>query len=100
MAPQNSEADGVQLQAVEAVQKRSGRSGGGGGANGASGGGAGGRDLEGQEETISEGSIDRIPLRQWIMHGAIMFGREFCYAMETALVTPVLLQIGKAKDLI
>uniref|UniRef100_A0A3B5AI62 Solute carrier family 45 member 4-like n=1 Tax=Stegastes partitus TaxID=144197 RepID=A0A3B5AI62_9TELE len=23
-----------------------------------------------------------------------MFGREFCYAMETALVTPVLLQIG------
>uniref|UniRef100_A0A8C1XND5 Solute carrier family 45 member 4 n=1 Tax=Cyprinus carpio TaxID=7962 RepID=A0A8C1XND5_CYPCA len=41
-----------------------------------------------------EGSIDRIPLRQWIMHGAVMFGREFCYAMETALVTPVLLQIG------
>ncbi|XP_056597931.1 solute carrier family 45 member 4 [Triplophysa dalaica] len=94
MAPQNSEADGVQLQAVEAVQKHSGRSGGEGGANGASGGGAGGRDLEGQEETVSEGSIDRIPLRQWIMHGAIMFGREFCYAMETALVTPVLLQIG------
>ncbi|CAL8396834.1 unnamed protein product [Gadus morhua 'NCC'] len=28
------------------------------------------------------------------MHGAVMFGREFCYAMETALVTPVLLQIG------
>ncbi|XP_073340837.1 solute carrier family 45 member 4 [Pagrus major] len=28
------------------------------------------------------------------MHGAVMFGREFCYAMETALVLPVLLQIG------
>lgn len=65
----------------------------GGGANGA--GGAGGRDLETQEESVSEGSIDRIPLRQWIMHGAVMFGREFCYAMETALVTPVLLQIGE-----
>lgn len=91
MAPQNSEADDVQLQAVEVVQKQSRRSGAGGGANGASG---GGRDLESQEESVSEGSIDRIPLRQWIMHGAIMFGREFCYAMETALVTPVLLQIG------
>uniref|UniRef100_A0A8C5U2F2 Solute carrier family 45 member 4 n=1 Tax=Malurus cyaneus samueli TaxID=2593467 RepID=A0A8C5U2F2_9PASS len=41
-----------------------------------------------------EGSIDRIPIRLWVMHGAVMFGREFCYAMETALVTPVLLQIG------
>uniref|UniRef100_A0A673G144 Solute carrier family 45 member 4 n=1 Tax=Sinocyclocheilus rhinocerous TaxID=307959 RepID=A0A673G144_9TELE len=71
-----------------AVEKRAG----GGGANGV--GGAGGRDLESHEESVSEGSIDRIPLRQWIMHGAVMFGREFCYAMETALVTPVLLQIG------
>ncbi|KAK9958150.1 hypothetical protein ABG768_012324 [Culter alburnus] len=90
MAPQNTEADGVQMQAamVPPVEKH----GGGGGANGA--GGAGGRDLETQEESVSEGSIDRIPLRQWIMHGAVMFGREFCYAMETALVTPVLLQIG------
>ncbi|XP_067268496.1 solute carrier family 45 member 4 [Chanodichthys erythropterus] len=90
MAPQNTEADAVQMQAamVPPVEKH----GGGGGANGA--GGAGGRDLETQEESVSEGSIDRIPLRQWIMHGAVMFGREFCYAMETALVTPVLLQIG------
>ncbi|XP_016365804.1 solute carrier family 45 member 4-like [Sinocyclocheilus rhinocerous] len=86
MAPQNTEADAVQMQA--AVEKRAG----GGGANGV--GGAGGRDLESHEESVSEGSIDRIPLRQWIMHGAVMFGREFCYAMETALVTPVLLQIG------
>ncbi|KAL1254985.1 hypothetical protein QQF64_013046 [Cirrhinus molitorella] len=90
MAPQNTEADAVQMQAaaVTPAEKRDG----GGGANGA--GGAGGRDLECQEESVSEGSIDRIPLRQWIMHGAVMFGREFCYAMETALVTPVLLQIG------
>lgn len=58
-------------------------------------GGASGRDQESQEESASEASIDRIPLRLWVMNGAIMFGREFCYAMETALVTPVLLQIGK-----
>lgn len=51
-------------------------------------------EAETQEETISEGSIDRIPTRLWVMHGAVMFGREFCYAMETALVTPILLQIG------
>uniref|UniRef100_A0A8D0EU21 Solute carrier family 45 member 4 n=1 Tax=Strix occidentalis caurina TaxID=311401 RepID=A0A8D0EU21_STROC len=38
--------------------------------------------------------VYRIPIRLWVMHGAVMFGREFCYAMETALVTPVLLQIG------
>ncbi|XP_061674840.1 solute carrier family 45 member 4-like [Syngnathoides biaculeatus] len=34
------------------------------------------------------------PLHRWVMHGAVMFGREYCYAMETALVIPVLLQIG------
>lgn len=51
-------------------------------------------EAETQEETTSEGSIDRIPTRLWVMHGAVMFGREFCYAMETALVTPILLQIG------
>ncbi|KAG9345024.1 hypothetical protein JZ751_009564, partial [Albula glossodonta] len=52
------------------------------------------QETESQEGSVSEGSADRIPLRKWVMHGAIMFGREFCYAMETALVTPVLLQIG------
>uniref|UniRef100_A0A3B3ZD52 Uncharacterized protein n=1 Tax=Periophthalmus magnuspinnatus TaxID=409849 RepID=A0A3B3ZD52_9GOBI len=35
-----------------------------------------------------------IPRHRWVMNGAVMFGREFCYAMETALVTPVLLRIG------
>ncbi|KAG8515462.1 Solute carrier family 45 member 4, partial [Galemys pyrenaicus] len=55
----------------------------------------GGRAAEPREETGSEGSADRTPVRLWVMHGAVMFGREFCYAMETALVTPVLLQIGK-----
>ncbi|XP_074540155.1 solute carrier family 45 member 4-like isoform X2 [Halichoeres trimaculatus] len=47
-----------------------------------------------EEEEEEEGQGVRIPLHRWVMHGAVMFGREFCYAMETALVTPVLLQIG------
>ncbi|KAJ8288186.1 hypothetical protein COCON_G00008450 [Conger conger] len=53
-----------------------------------------GQETASQEGSASEGSADRIPLRLWVMNGAVMFGREFCYAMETALVTPVLLQIG------
>lgn len=55
----------------------------------------GSAEPEPRDETVSEGSIDRIPVRLWVMHGAVMFGREFCYAMETALVTPILLQIGE-----
>lgn len=61
----------------------------GAGSRPGTGGGGGG------EELASEGSIEGIPLKRWVMHGAVMFGREFCYAMETALVTPVLLQIGE-----
>ncbi|XP_056237462.1 solute carrier family 45 member 4-like isoform X1 [Seriola aureovittata] len=49
------------------------------------------KEVEVEEE---EGRGKRIPLHRWVMNGAVMFGREFCYAMETALVTPVLLQIG------
>ncbi|KAK3511390.1 hypothetical protein QTP70_006110 [Hemibagrus guttatus] len=89
-------SDAMQVQKVmvvpaKAASRGSDRGGGGDRANAAAG--ASGRDQENQEESASEGSIDRIPLRQWVMNGAIMFGREFCYAMETALVTPVLLQI-------
>ncbi|XP_044063270.1 solute carrier family 45 member 4-like isoform X2 [Siniperca chuatsi] len=47
-----------------------------------------------ESEKEEEGRGMQIPLHRWVMHGAVMFGREFCYAMETALVTPVLLQIG------
>ncbi|XP_038567494.1 solute carrier family 45 member 4 isoform X1 [Micropterus salmoides] len=49
---------------------------------------------ESQKEVEEEGRGMQTPLHRWVMHGAVMFGREFCYAMETALVTPVLLQIG------
>uniref|UniRef100_A0A4W5KL09 Solute carrier family 45 member 4 n=1 Tax=Hucho hucho TaxID=62062 RepID=A0A4W5KL09_9TELE len=53
------------------------------------------RDEESPDGSLGEGAGGGpIPLRKWVMHGAVMFGREFCYAMETALVTPVLLQIG------
>ncbi|XP_071990585.1 membrane-associated transporter protein [Engystomops pustulosus] len=34
-----------------------------------------------------------------IMHGMAMFGREFCYAVEAAFVTPVLLSVGLPKSL-
>lgn len=53
-------------------------------------------DSESEKDTEEEGGRGvPIPMHRWVMHGAVMFGREFCYAMETALVTPVLLQIGK-----
>ncbi|XP_038245707.1 solute carrier family 45 member 4 isoform X1 [Dermochelys coriacea] len=78
MAPQNADSESMQVQElpVTDLQKPANK------------------ENESREETISEGSINRIPIRLWVMHGAVMFGREFCYAMETALVTPVLLQIG------
>ncbi|KAM9331024.1 membrane-associated transporter protein [Gastrophryne carolinensis] len=34
-----------------------------------------------------------------IMHSMAMFGREFCYAVEAAYVTPVLLSVGLPKSL-
>uniref|UniRef100_A0A3Q0S6K0 Solute carrier family 45 member 4 n=1 Tax=Amphilophus citrinellus TaxID=61819 RepID=A0A3Q0S6K0_AMPCI len=76
MPPQNTEADTMQVGSlVGGVSSKNSTASGG-------------------EESASEGSIEGIPLKRWVMHGAVMFGREFCYAMETALVTPVLLQIG------
>ncbi|XP_068937202.1 solute carrier family 45 member 4 isoform X2 [Petaurus breviceps papuanus] len=80
MAPQNADSESMQVQELTApapdVQKSENK------------------ESENHDETVSEGSIDRIPVRLWVMHGAVMFGREFCYAMETAWVTPILLQIG------
>lgn len=52
-------------------------------------------DMEEEEDDEEEDRGVPIPMHRWVMHAAVMFGREFCYAMETALVTPVLLQIGK-----
>lgn len=55
-------------------------------------------ESDSEKEVEEEGRGVQIPLHRWVMHGAVMFGREFCYAMETALVTPVLLQIGKEME--
>ncbi|KAM8884304.1 solute carrier family 45 member 4-like [Synchiropus picturatus] len=95
MPPQNTEADTMQVGSLvgEAVAKSSAMSqseeeNGAGETDGTGGGGRGG------DESPSETSVEGITLKRWVMHGAVMFGREFCYAMETALVTPVLLQIG------
>ncbi|XP_028673920.1 solute carrier family 45 member 4 [Erpetoichthys calabaricus] len=81
MAPQNTDQDAIQVNDISLSQLKKQKP-------------SDGKEIDSQDETVSEGSIDRIPLQRWVMHGAVMFGREFCYAMETALVTPVLLQIG------
>ncbi|XP_030002616.1 solute carrier family 45 member 4 [Sphaeramia orbicularis] len=97
MPPQNTEADAMQVGSLvggvsgknpTAPSSEEDKGGAAGETDGLGSGGQGG------EESVSEGSIEGIPLKRWVMHGAVMFGREFCYAMETALVTPVLLQIG------
>nr|XP_054968437.1 membrane-associated transporter protein isoform X1 [Pan paniscus] len=39
------------------------------------------------------------PTSRLIMHSMAMFGREFCYAVEAAYVTPVLLSVGLPSSL-
>lgn len=39
------------------------------------------------------------PTSNLIMHSMAMLGREFCYAVEAAYVTPVLLSVGLPKSL-
>ncbi|KAK2819291.1 hypothetical protein Q5P01_024852 [Channa striata] len=41
----------------------------------------------------------RRSLGRLILHGLVMFGREFCYAVEAAFVTPVLLSVGLPRSL-
>ncbi|XP_022602685.1 solute carrier family 45 member 4 [Seriola dumerili] len=100
MPPQNTEADAMQVGSLvggandknsSSDEEKGGAAGETDGSGGGGGGAGGGRT---GEESASEGSIEGITVKRWVMHGAVMFGREFCYAMETALVTPVLLQIG------
>ncbi|XP_006879323.1 PREDICTED: solute carrier family 45 member 4 [Elephantulus edwardii] len=80
MAPQNADPESMQVQELSVPSPEPQK--------------PASSEAEPPDETGSQGSIDRVPLRLWVMHGAVMFGREFCYAMETALVTPILLQIG------
>lgn len=83
MVPKNVDSVDVQMLPVDTEHDNSSS----GGVNGAT-------KMEASAKSTSEESVAHIPRCRWVMHGAIMFGREFCYAMETALVTPVLLQIG------
>lgn len=39
------------------------------------------------------------PTGRLVMHSMAMFGREFCYAVEAAFVTPVLLSVGLPRSL-
>lgn len=41
----------------------------------------------------------RRPTGRLVMHSLAMFGREFCYAVEAAYVTPVLLSVGLPRSL-
>ncbi|XP_034403220.1 membrane-associated transporter protein [Cyclopterus lumpus] len=41
----------------------------------------------------------RLSRGRLILHGMVMFGREFCYAVEAAFVTPVLLSVGLPRSL-
>ncbi|KAJ0003391.1 hypothetical protein NQD34_008489 [Periophthalmus magnuspinnatus] len=100
MPPQNTEAEAMQVGSLvvngnknPTVVNVAEEKGGAGAAREAEGSGVNAAAV-GEGESESEGSIEGIPVKRWVMHGAVMFGREFCYAMETALVTPVLLQIG------
>uniref|UniRef100_K7G8V1 Solute carrier family 45 member 2 n=1 Tax=Pelodiscus sinensis TaxID=13735 RepID=K7G8V1_PELSI len=42
---------------------------------------------------------EKKPTGRLIMHSMAMLGREFCYAVEAAFVTPVLLSVGLPKSL-
>lgn len=65
--------------------------------------------LSRKEETVYKSLTGKDPFKpvkpskkrtgQLIMHSMIMFGREFCYAVEAAFVTPVLLTVGLPKSL-
>ncbi|XP_048358707.1 membrane-associated transporter protein isoform X2 [Sphaerodactylus townsendi] len=64
---------------------------------------------DGKEETMLQslaggdlfGPVEppKKPTGRLVMHSMAMFGREFCYAVEAAFVTPVLLSVGLPKSL-
>ncbi|XP_067106359.1 LOW QUALITY PROTEIN: membrane-associated transporter protein [Osmerus mordax] len=59
------------------------------------------QDLMGSAETAVFGAVEppRRSRGRLILHGTVMFGREFCYAVEAAFVTPVLLSVGLPRSL-
>ncbi|XP_062334025.1 membrane-associated transporter protein [Osmerus eperlanus] len=59
------------------------------------------QDLMDSAETGVFGAVEppRRSRGRLILHGTVMFGREFCYAVEAAFVTPVLLSVGLPRSL-
>ncbi|XP_072228141.1 membrane-associated transporter protein isoform X1 [Leuresthes tenuis] len=58
-------------------------------------------DYMDSSETAVFGSVEppRRSRGRLILHSLVMFGREFCYAVEAAFVTPVLLSVGLPRSL-
>ncbi|KAM9841469.1 membrane-associated transporter protein [Aulostomus maculatus] len=58
-------------------------------------------DFMDSEENLVFGAVEppRRSRGRLILHGLVMFGREFCYAVEAAFVTPVLLSVGLPRSL-
>ncbi|XP_078575714.1 membrane-associated transporter protein-like [Branchiostoma floridae x Branchiostoma japonicum] len=55
-----------------------------------------------RDSAASPASVPAVPRRPWrqlLMNGSILLGREFCYALEAALVLPVLMTIGMPREL-
>lgn len=51
------------------------------------------------DEPLDPEEPPKRPTGNLIMHSMAMLGREFCYAVEAAYVTPVLLSVGLPKSL-
>ncbi|EHB09293.1 Membrane-associated transporter protein [Heterocephalus glaber] len=68
---------------------------------GSNGGQAGTHTYQSLTEDALFGSMEppRRPTGRLVMHSLAMFGREFCYAVEAAYVTPVLLSVGLPESL-
>ncbi|XP_010852131.1 PREDICTED: membrane-associated transporter protein isoform X2 [Bison bison bison] len=52
-----------------------------------------------EEGLFGSAELPKRPTGSLVMHSMAMFGREFCYAVEAAYVTPVLLSVGLPKSL-
>ncbi|XP_077611947.1 membrane-associated transporter protein isoform X1 [Crocuta crocuta] len=52
-----------------------------------------------EDEPFDPGEPRKRPTGNLIMHSMAMLGREFCYAVEAAYVTPVLLSVGLPRSL-
>ncbi|XP_078658075.1 membrane-associated transporter protein-like [Branchiostoma floridae x Branchiostoma belcheri] len=55
-----------------------------------------------RDSAASPAGVAAVPRRSWrqlLMNGSILLGREFCYALEAALVLPVLMTIGMPREM-